>query len=176
MYLGGQRLLRAASPAGRPQPRPERHSKTELPAGCFCRHDFNVNSEVAAKWFARVKAPSKQLVWFENSALLPMTEEPGKFLISLVRYARPTPLLATADNQPRQPLMSQTIGFFSDFQRFQVVENIFAAEILYGRDVFHDLVFQPECRHWLQCRSRGLYPKADFTSFGCKSFRAQAPR
>jgi proline iminopeptidase len=53
------------------------------------RYDFNVNSEVAAEWFAKVKAPSKRFVWFENSAHLPMTEEPGKFLISLVRFARP---------------------------------------------------------------------------------------
>jgi proline iminopeptidase len=52
------------------------------------RYDFNVNSQVAAEWFAKVKAPSKRFVWFENSAHLPMTEEPGKFLISLVRYAR----------------------------------------------------------------------------------------
>jgi proline iminopeptidase len=36
-----------------------------------------------------VKAPAKQFVWFENSAHLPMTEEPGKFLISLLRHARP---------------------------------------------------------------------------------------
>jgi proline iminopeptidase len=53
------------------------------------RYDVNVNSEVAAAWFAKVHAPSKQFIWFENSAHLPMTEEPGKFLISLVRYARP---------------------------------------------------------------------------------------
>jgi proline iminopeptidase len=53
------------------------------------RHDVNINSEVAAAWFAKVDAPSKQFLWFENSAHLPMTEEPGKFLISLVRYARP---------------------------------------------------------------------------------------
>ena len=52
------------------------------------RYDVNVNSEVAAAWFAKVKAPSKQFIWFENSAHLPMTEEPGKFLISSVRYAR----------------------------------------------------------------------------------------
>ena len=43
----------------------------------------------AAEWFATVKAPAKQFVWFENSAHLPMTEEPGKFLISLLRHARP---------------------------------------------------------------------------------------
>jgi pimeloyl-ACP methyl ester carboxylesterase len=38
-----------------------------------------VNSQVAAEWFEKVKAPKKQLVWFENSAHLPMTEEPGEF-------------------------------------------------------------------------------------------------
>jgi esterase/lipase len=48
-----------------------------------------VNAEVAAAWFDTVKAPEKQLVWFEHSAHIPMTEEPGKFLLSLVRYARP---------------------------------------------------------------------------------------
>jgi pimeloyl-ACP methyl ester carboxylesterase len=53
------------------------------------RYDFNVSSQVAAEWFAKVKAPSKRFVWFENSAHLPMTEEPGEFLISLVRYTRP---------------------------------------------------------------------------------------
>jgi pimeloyl-ACP methyl ester carboxylesterase len=53
------------------------------------RYDFNVNSQVAAEWFVKVKAPSKQFVWFENSAHMPMTEEPGKFLVSLVRYALP---------------------------------------------------------------------------------------
>jgi NAD(P)-dependent dehydrogenase (short-subunit alcohol dehydrogenase family) len=39
------------------------------------RYDFNVNSQIAADWFAKVKAPSKQFVWFENSAHLPMTED-----------------------------------------------------------------------------------------------------
>ena len=53
------------------------------------RHDRNVNSEVAAAWFDTVKAPEKQLVWFEHSGHMPMTEERGKFLLSLVRYARP---------------------------------------------------------------------------------------
>jgi pimeloyl-ACP methyl ester carboxylesterase len=53
------------------------------------RHDMNVNSEVAAAWFDTVKAPEKHLVWFEHSGHMPMTEEPGKFLLSLVRYARP---------------------------------------------------------------------------------------
>jgi pimeloyl-ACP methyl ester carboxylesterase len=64
--------------------------KLDCPLIIFAgRYDVNVNSQVVAEWFANVNAPSKQLVWFENSAHLPMTEEPGKFLISLVRYARP---------------------------------------------------------------------------------------
>ena len=53
------------------------------------RYDFDVNAQVAAEWFKKVKAPSKHFVWFENSAHLPMTKEPGKFLMSLLRYARP---------------------------------------------------------------------------------------
>jgi proline iminopeptidase len=53
------------------------------------RHDRNVNSEVAAAWFDTVQAPGKHLVWFEHSGHIPMTEEPGKFLLSLVLYARP---------------------------------------------------------------------------------------
>jgi proline iminopeptidase len=64
--------------------------KLECPLIVFAgRYDVNINSQVAAEWFATVKAPSKQFVWFENSAHLPMTEQPGEFLISLVQYARP---------------------------------------------------------------------------------------
>lgn len=53
------------------------------------RHDRNVNSEVAAAWFETVQSPQKSLVWFEHSGHMPMTEEPGKFLTSLLRYVRP---------------------------------------------------------------------------------------
>jgi pimeloyl-ACP methyl ester carboxylesterase len=62
------------------------------------RYDFDVNAQVAAEWFAKVKAPSKRFVWFENSAHLPMTEEPGKFLMSLGSYA--LPLAEKADDSP----------------------------------------------------------------------------
>jgi len=53
------------------------------------RQDQNVNSDLAAAWFDTVRAPEKRLVWFEHSGHMPMTEEPGKFLVSLLRYARP---------------------------------------------------------------------------------------
>jgi len=52
------------------------------------RYDYNVNSDLAAAWFARLKAPAKQLTWFENSAHMPMFEEPGRFLAALLRVRR----------------------------------------------------------------------------------------
>jgi len=65
-------------------------SKLSIPLILFeGRHDRTVNSEVAATWYDTVKAPDKQLVWFEHSGHMPMTEEPGKFLLSLLRFARP---------------------------------------------------------------------------------------
>lgn len=53
------------------------------------RHDYNANSQVAWEWFQKVQAPVKGFVWFEDSAHMPMTEEPGKFAVSLVRFVRP---------------------------------------------------------------------------------------
>lgn len=53
------------------------------------RYDINVNSDVAAEWLRRVSAPAKKFVWFENSAHLPMTEEPAKFFDSLLHSVRP---------------------------------------------------------------------------------------
>ena len=53
------------------------------------RHDINLSSAVASEWFAKVRAPEKRLVWFENSGHHITSEEPGKLLTSLVRYVRP---------------------------------------------------------------------------------------
>ncbi len=53
------------------------------------RHDTTTPPSIATDWLARVNAPSKQTVWFENSAHLPMLEEPGHTLEALLRYARP---------------------------------------------------------------------------------------
>ena len=53
------------------------------------RHDTTVPAEIAARWFDRVRAPSKSLVWFENSAHLPIIEEPGHTLEALITRVRP---------------------------------------------------------------------------------------
>jgi pimeloyl-ACP methyl ester carboxylesterase len=53
------------------------------------RHDDTTSSKVAADWFAHVEAPSKKLVWFENSAHMMQIEEPGRVLVHLVEDVRP---------------------------------------------------------------------------------------
>ena len=44
------------------------------------RHDYCCPFESVEKWFAQLEAPHKELVWFENSGHLPMTEEPALFV------------------------------------------------------------------------------------------------
>ena len=43
------------------------------------RHDYEVPSLLAEKYFAELKAPKKSLFWFENSAHMPNTEERDRF-------------------------------------------------------------------------------------------------
>ncbi len=58
------------------------------------RHDWDVPYTLASKWYTRLKAPYKQLVWFEKSAHMPMLEEPGHFLLHLVTEVRPIAIRA----------------------------------------------------------------------------------
>ncbi len=53
------------------------------------RHDWTTPTAPVERWIERVTAPSKDVVWFENSAHLCMFEEPGKFVVSLVELALP---------------------------------------------------------------------------------------
>jgi pimeloyl-ACP methyl ester carboxylesterase len=53
------------------------------------RHDYSVSHNVSARWFATLHAPTKKLVWFEDSAHMVMQEQPGRFLMHLVNDARP---------------------------------------------------------------------------------------
>jgi pimeloyl-ACP methyl ester carboxylesterase len=46
---------------------------------CLGRHDHEVPSVLAARYFEVLKAPRKQLVWFEDSAHMPNIEERDKF-------------------------------------------------------------------------------------------------
>ncbi len=60
------------------------------------RHDETTPSEVPAAWIKRVRAPTKKIVWFENSAHMMQIEEPGRVLMHLVQDVRP--LAANAQN------------------------------------------------------------------------------
>jgi pimeloyl-ACP methyl ester carboxylesterase len=53
------------------------------------RHDELVPSAITAAWFDRLRAPAKNLVWFENSAHMMMVEEPGHTLDALIHVVRP---------------------------------------------------------------------------------------
>lgn len=60
------------------------------------RHDFTTPSTVVAAWFARIHAPAKKFIWFENSAHMIMFEEPGRVLVHLVEDVRPLAVTRTA--------------------------------------------------------------------------------
>ncbi len=53
------------------------------------RHDYTTPSEPTAAWLDKVHAPYKQGVWFERSSHMIPWEEPGKTLVSLLKYVRP---------------------------------------------------------------------------------------
>ncbi len=52
------------------------------------REDFVTPSEIAARYFDRLEAPRKTLVWFEHSGHSPQFEEPGKFNSVLTEQVR----------------------------------------------------------------------------------------
>lgn len=53
------------------------------------RHDYTTPWPIAQAWLDRLQAPRKAMVWFENSAHLPMMEEPGQMLKALLDSVRP---------------------------------------------------------------------------------------
>lgn len=64
--------------------------RLDVPTFLFLgRHDTTTPSAIAAAWLHRLKAPAKSIVWFDNSAHLPMIEEPGLMLKALVDRVRP---------------------------------------------------------------------------------------
>ena len=52
-------------------------------------HDWQTPKVLSDKWFGKIKAPYKELVSFEDSCHVIINEEPGKFLVALVRGILP---------------------------------------------------------------------------------------
>jgi pimeloyl-ACP methyl ester carboxylesterase len=62
----------------------------EMPVFFFLgRHDHWVPPETSVAYFKALRAPSKQLVWFEQSGHEPFVDEPEKFNASMLVLVRP---------------------------------------------------------------------------------------
>jgi pimeloyl-ACP methyl ester carboxylesterase len=59
------------------------------------RHDHVIASETSAAYFDVLAAPSKRLVWFEESAHEPPFEEPSKFDRAMAELVRPAAVACT---------------------------------------------------------------------------------
>ena len=59
------------------------------------RFDHEVPSDIAARYFEALRAPAKELLWFERSAHMPNAEEPKLFTRMMVEKVLP---LATAED------------------------------------------------------------------------------
>lgn len=77
---------------------PELKIPTFIAAGRF---DHEVPSEVAAKYFDALRAPAKELVWFERSAHMPQFEEPELFTRMMVEKV--LPLTKSSGDLPSLP-------------------------------------------------------------------------
>jgi proline iminopeptidase len=53
------------------------------------RHDYTCPWPIAEAWMKKLSTPKKEIVWFENSAHLPMIEEPGRVFAALIEDVRP---------------------------------------------------------------------------------------
>jgi pimeloyl-ACP methyl ester carboxylesterase len=63
------------------------------------RSDYAVSSVVSSRWFSKLQAPFKRLIWFEQSSHMLQFEEPGKLFLTLVRDVRPLAVKA-GDGRP----------------------------------------------------------------------------
>jgi pimeloyl-ACP methyl ester carboxylesterase len=62
----------------------------EMPVFFFLgRHDHWVPPETSVAYFNALRAPSKKLLWFENSGHEPFVDEPEKFNASMLELVRP---------------------------------------------------------------------------------------
>lgn len=64
--------------------------KLEAPIFMFLgRRDYTTPPEPTQSWMKNLRAPKKEIVWFDHSAHLMMIEEPGRFLYALLDKVRP---------------------------------------------------------------------------------------
>jgi pimeloyl-ACP methyl ester carboxylesterase len=65
-------------------------NKFELPVVFLHgRHDLNASAQLMSEWFPTLEAPSKKLLWFEDSGHYLYEEEPAKTLLVMMRDVLP---------------------------------------------------------------------------------------
>jgi len=91
--IRGVRFSRALWPEASALNLVERVPALRMPVFFFLgRHDHVIDATTSAAYFDRLTAPSKTLLWFEESAHEPPAEEPAKFLQAMVERVRPAAL------------------------------------------------------------------------------------
>ena len=65
------------------------------------RHDHECPSEIAERYFNALRAPTKELIWFDRSAHLPNAEEPDLF--NKIMVAKVLPIAARHSTQQAEP-------------------------------------------------------------------------
>ncbi len=66
------------------------HVKFEIPVVIMQgRYDRGTSSQLVDEWYAKIDAPRKRLIWFEDSSHMVYEEEPGKMLVALVNEVLP---------------------------------------------------------------------------------------
>lgn len=74
---------------------PKMNLKNQIPAVkipvyfCLGKYDYNCPSALVADYYESLQAPSKELIWFEESAHAPCLEEPQKFNTLLIERVLP---------------------------------------------------------------------------------------
>lgn len=87
-------------------------TRFECPVVMFVgAHDYTASHELAREWYGKLRAPSKRLVVFADSAHMMMLEQPGRFLVHLVDDVLPYAQRA-GDAAPAEITRSQ--GGFAD--------------------------------------------------------------
>ena len=80
LALGHKRVLKAMWPEVGAISFPETHTEFAVPYFIFDgRLDMNTPAELVQEWYNTIKAPYKELIWFENSGHNPMNDEGAQF-------------------------------------------------------------------------------------------------
>lgn len=56
------------------------------------RYDYNTPGDIVERYYEKLDAPQKSLLWFDNSAHFPHWEQPQKFVDALLKILSETNL------------------------------------------------------------------------------------